>query len=75
MAAPQRTQAAASQQKKLKAQIEFDQAIKYVTKVKTRLGLQPETYKAFLEILHTYQKEQKTARSTELLKAQMTVKN
>jgi len=48
----------AQQQKK--APIEFDQAINYVTKIKTRFAKQPETYKAFLEILHTYQKEQKT---------------
>ena len=43
-----------------KAPIEFDQAINYVTKIKTRFAKQPETYKAFLGILHTYQKEQKT---------------
>ena len=43
-----------------KAPIEFDQAINYVTKIKTRFAKQPETYKQFLEILHTYQKEQKT---------------
>jgi len=43
-----------------KAPIEFDQAINYVTKIKTRFSKQPDTYKAFLEILHTYQKEQKT---------------
>ena len=43
-----------------KPPIEFDQAINYVTKIKTRFAKQPETYKAFLEILHTYQKEQKT---------------
>ena len=42
------------------APIEFDEAINYVTKIKTRFAKQPETYKAFLEILHTYQKEQKT---------------
>lgn len=56
--APQANQGSAAQQKK--APIEFDQAINYVTKIKTRFGKQPETYKAFLEILHTYQKEQKT---------------
>ena len=39
-----------------KAPIEFDQAINYVTKIKTRFAKQPETYKQFLEILHTYQK-------------------
>jgi len=43
-----------------KAPIEFDTAINYVTKIKTRFAKQPETYKAFLEILHTYQKERKT---------------
>ena len=43
-----------------KAPIQFDQAINYVTKIKTRFAKQPETYKAFLGILHTYQKEQKT---------------
>ena len=43
-----------------KAPIEFDQAINYVTKIKTRFAKQPETYKAFLEILHTYQKEAKS---------------
>ena len=47
-----------AQQKK--APIEFDQAINYVTKIKTRFSKHPDTYKAFLEILHTYQKEQKT---------------
>jgi histone deacetylase complex regulatory component SIN3 len=45
-----------------KAPIEFDQAIDYVTKIKTRFANQPEIYKSFLEILHTYQKEQKTIR-------------
>jgi paired amphipathic helix protein Sin3a len=43
-----------------KAPIEFDQGSTYVTKIKTRFDKQPETYKAFLEILHTYQKEHKT---------------
>ena len=43
-----------------RAPIEFDQAINYVTKIKTRFAKQPDTYKAFLEILHTYQKEHKT---------------
>ena len=41
-----------AQQKK--APIEFDQAINYVTKIKQRFAKQPETYKQFLEILHTY---------------------
>ncbi|XP_028417065.1 paired amphipathic helix protein Sin3a-like [Dendronephthya gigantea] len=39
--------------------VEFNHAINYVNKIKTRFQGQPDTYKAFLEILHTYQKEQK----------------
>ncbi|XP_046857434.1 paired amphipathic helix protein Sin3b-like isoform X2 [Xenia sp. Carnegie-2017] len=39
--------------------VEFNHAISYVNKIKTRFQGQPDTYKAFLEILHTYQKEQK----------------
>ncbi|OQR83049.1 paired amphipathic helix protein Sin3 [Achlya hypogyna] len=38
--------------------VEFDHAISYVTTIKKRFADEPETYKAFLEILHTYQKEQ-----------------
>ncbi|KAJ1628399.1 paired amphipathic helix, partial [Pavlovales sp. CCMP2436] len=41
-------------------QVEFDQAINYVTKIKQRFQRQPEMYKQFLAILHTYQQEQKT---------------
>eukprot|EP00536_Pseudo-nitzschia_multiseries_P004770 jgi/Psemu1/295691/fgenesh1_pm.82_\ len=39
--------------------LEFDHAIKYVTNIKKRFADEPETYKKFLEILHTYQKEQR----------------
>ena len=39
--------------------VEFDNAIAYVTAIKKRFEHQPETYKAFLEVLHTYQREQK----------------
>ncbi|XP_065831887.1 paired amphipathic helix protein Sin3a-like isoform X2 [Oscarella lobularis] len=42
--------------------IEFNHAINYVNKIKNRFQARPETYKAFLEILHTYQKEQRTWR-------------
>ena len=35
--------------------VEFDNAIAYVTAIKKRFEHQPETYKAFLEVLHTYQ--------------------
>uniref|UniRef100_A0A8D8FNN4 Paired amphipathic helix protein Sin3a n=1 Tax=Culex pipiens TaxID=7175 RepID=A0A8D8FNN4_CULPI len=39
--------------------VEFNHAITYVNKIKNRFHSQPEKYKRFLEILHTYQKEQK----------------
>lgn len=41
---------------------EFDHAITYVTTIKKRFSHEPQTYKAFLEILHTYQKEQRGER-------------
>ncbi|KAL8279107.1 hypothetical protein RQP46_008565 [Phenoliferia psychrophenolica] len=37
--------------------MEFNHAINYVNKIKNRYTNEPETYKAFLEILHTYKKE------------------
>ena len=43
-----------------KQPVEFNHAINYVNKIKTRFAQQPEIYKAFLEILHTYQKEQRS---------------
>ena len=39
--------------------IEFDHAIMYVTNIKKRFANQPRTCHTFLEILHTYQKEQR----------------
>lgn len=39
--------------------VEFNHAITYVNKIKTRFQHQPDVYKQFLEILHTYQKDQK----------------
>lgn len=50
-AAPANNQAAAP--------LEFDHAINYVTTIKKRFASEPEIYKKFLEILHTYQKEQR----------------
>ncbi|CAY70276.1 Component of the Sin3p-Rpd3p histone deacetylase complex [Komagataella phaffii GS115] len=41
------------------AQVGFNHAISYVNKIKTRFANQPDIYKSFLEILQTYQKEQK----------------
>eukprot|EP00276_Gloeochaete_wittrockiana_P002641 CAMPEP_0184674520 /NCGR_PEP_ID=MMETSP0308-20130426/87283_1 /TAXON_ID=38269 /ORGANISM="Gloeochaete witrockiana, Strain SAG 46.84" /LENGTH=1734 /DNA_ID=CAMNT_0027122129 /DNA_START=27 /DNA_END=5227 /DNA_ORIENTATION=- len=43
-----------------KAPIEFDQAINYVNKIKTRFAKDPAVYKTFLEILHKYQREQRS---------------
>ncbi|XP_014240289.1 paired amphipathic helix protein Sin3a [Cimex lectularius] len=43
--------------------VEFNHAINYVNKIKNRFQGQPDKYKKFLEILHTYQKEQKTVKS------------
>jgi hypothetical protein len=40
--------------------IEFDQAVIYVNKIKSRFQHDEEVYKTFLDILQTYQKEQKS---------------
>lgn len=42
--------------------VEFNHAINYVNKIKNRFQGQPEKYKGFLEILHTYQREQRNIR-------------
>lgn len=47
--------------------MEFNHAINYVNKIKTRFSQQPDIYKAFLEILHTYQKEQRTIKAVCIL--------
>ncbi|CAE6406710.1 unnamed protein product [Rhizoctonia solani] len=39
--------------------VEFNQAVNYVNKIKQRFASDPDTYKQFLEILQTYQKEQR----------------
>lgn len=39
--------------------VEFNHAISYVNKIKTRYAASPDIYKKFLEILQTYQREQK----------------
>ncbi|KAL7565064.1 hypothetical protein ACA910_005076 [Epithemia clementina (nom. ined.)] len=46
-------------QQETQVPLEFDHAINYVTTIKKRFANEPETYKKFLEILHTYQKEQR----------------
>ncbi len=40
--------------------IEFDQAVSYVNKIKSRFSDDEAVYKRFLDILQTYQKEQRT---------------
>lgn len=57
--APAAPAAAAAPQRELGQPLEFDHAINYVTTIKKRFSNEPETYKKFLEILHTYQKEQR----------------
>ncbi|RKO92645.1 hypothetical protein BDK51DRAFT_18371 [Blyttiomyces helicus] len=42
-----------------RAPVEFNHAINYVNKIKNRFSSEPDTYKQFLEILQTYQKESK----------------
>ena len=37
--------------------VEFDEAISYVTKVKSRSERQPRTYERFLDVLHNYQQQ------------------
>lgn len=48
-----------SQHRNATRTIEFDHAIMYVTNIKKRFANQPRIYHTFLEILHTYQKEQR----------------
>ncbi len=48
------------------SQVEFGHAINYVNKIKSRFSNQPDIYKSFLEILHTYQKQQKNLKDVKL---------
>ncbi|CAN8101622.1 unnamed protein product [Discula destructiva] len=62
--AAQALNGAAAQQASLDAKaqrgpVEFNHAISYVNKIKNRFQDKPEIYKQFLEILQTYQREQK----------------
>lgn len=50
---------------------EFDHAIHYVTTIKRRFSDDIGTYKAFLEILHTYQREQQGAKITNKCNVQL----
>ncbi|KAK9475414.1 uncharacterized protein V1510DRAFT_409124 [Dipodascopsis tothii] len=51
--------APASEPKRPGGPVEFNHAISYVNKIKNRFASQPDIYKTFLEILQTYQREQK----------------
>ena len=53
------TLAAQAAQAQREQPVEFDHAINYVTTIKKRFAAHPEIYRKFLEILHTYQKEQR----------------
>ncbi|XP_065206279.1 paired amphipathic helix protein Sin3b-like [Planococcus citri] len=46
--------------------VEFNHAINYVNKIKNRFQGQPDKYKRFLEILHTYQKEQRNLKENQV---------
>ena len=52
-------QGQANQGQPVNQPVEFNHAINYVNKIKNRFAGQPEVYKQFLEILHTYQKDQR----------------
>lgn len=58
-AQPQRQASAPVQPAQQHQAVEFDHAISYVTTIKRRFANDPNTYHSFLEILHTYQKEQR----------------
>ncbi|KAG8924574.1 Transcriptional regulatory protein sin3 [Tulasnella sp. 418] len=59
---PQGQQNGAGTASDSKRPVEFNHAINYVNKIKNRFANDPDTYKQFLEILQTYQKEQRPIR-------------
>ncbi|KAK9448081.1 uncharacterized protein V1518DRAFT_419605 [Limtongia smithiae] len=54
-----RQSSAQPEQKRVGGPVEFNHAITYVNKIKNRFATQPDIYKSFLEILQTYQREQR----------------
>jgi hypothetical protein len=52
--------------------VEFNHAINYVNKIKNRFQGQPDVYKQFLEILHTYQKDQRAVKEGSAPKSMLT---
>ncbi|SCZ99390.1 BZ3500_MvSof-1268-A1-R1_Chr3-1g05987 [Microbotryum saponariae] len=69
-AAPPTATAPAPADAAAKPPMEFNHAINYVNKIKNRFVREPDTYKAFLEILQTYQKE---GRAIQDVYAQVTI--
>ncbi|OBZ86626.1 Paired amphipathic helix protein Sin3b [Choanephora cucurbitarum] len=57
---PTETMTIENHPEKKKPPIEFNHAISYVNRIKNRFAYNPDIYKQFLEILQTYQKEQKS---------------
>jgi paired amphipathic helix protein Sin3a len=53
---------------------EFNHAILYLNKIKARYSDEPNVYKQFLDILQTYQKEQKHVQDVSLSCAQYSVR-
>src|SRR5690606_24901791 len=49
----------AAQQSKQPQQMQQQHAISYVTQIRNRFANEPDIYRQFLKILHTYQKEQR----------------
>ena len=52
--------------------VEFNHAINYVNKIKNRFQSKPDVYKQFLEILHTYQKDQRAVKEGSTAKSTLT---
>jgi paired amphipathic helix protein Sin3a len=65
---PPPSQSQQTTQQNPQSQVEFGHAINYVNKIKSRFHNQPDVYKSFLEILHTYQKQQKNMKEVFIFK-------
>ena len=69
VAAAGATSAASTSDAPTPVMMEFNHAINYVNKIKNRFTKEPETYKTFLEILQTYQKETRPIQEVRLCPA------
>ena len=63
-----------SNNNQVQSQVEFGHAINYVNKIKSRFHNQPDIYKSFLEILHTYQKQQKNLKDVTYFNINLRIK-